>query len=241
MTKPRFIAGTVYPHEKVRNPPQVQPLLPPDIQQVSGSIDIQDYTETGVNEGMQRYWDCVDQLVHQGANSITLAGLPVASQLGRPRVLELVKETAQKTGAIADAHGEAVVDALKHLRADRIAIASRWSDELNAALVAYLDQAGIEVLAVTSANQWARQSFSMSIEEGVRLAFQLGRDAMRRAPQATALLLPGGAWRSLAVVPSLEEDYGIPVVTNRLAQTWRMIAAGIAPPVAGWGRLIASR
>ncbi|MCI3952412.1 MAG: putative decarboxylase [Burkholderiales bacterium] len=241
MTTPRFIVGTVYPTEKVRNPPQAQPLLPPDIQQISASIEIQDYTEAGVNEGMQRYWRCVGALAHQGANSITLAGLPVASQLGRPRVLELIKETAEKTHAIADAHGEAVVAALHHLGADRIAIASRWSEKLNGALIAYLNDAGIEVLAVTSAGQWAKQSFSMSIEEGVRLAFQLGREAMRRAPQAKALLLPGGAWRSLAVVPILEEDYGIPVITNRIAQTWRLIAAGIAPPVEGWGRLLAAR
>lgn len=241
MTTPRFIVGTVYPTEKVRNPPQVQPLLPPDIQQISASIEIQDYTEAGVNEGMQRYWRCVGALAHQGANSITLAGLPVASQLGRPRVLELIKETREKTHAIADAHGEAVIAALHHLGADRIAIASRWSEKLNGALVAYLNDAGIEVLAVTSAGQWAKQSFSMSIEEGVRLAFQLGREAMQRAPQAKALLLPGGAWRSLAVVPILEEDYGIPVITNRIAQTWRLIAAGIAPPVEGWGRLLAAR
>lgn len=237
---PRYIVGTVYPHERVRNPPQVQPLLPPDIQQITASINIEDYTEAGVKDGMQRYWDCVDALVQQKANSITLAGLPIASQLGRARVLELVQQTAQKTAAVADAHGEAVVAALHHLGADRIAIASRWSDKLNSLLVAYLDHAGIEVLAVTSAGQWAQQSFSMSIEEGVKLAFQLGREAMRRAPEAKALLLPGGAWRSLAVVPILEEDYDVPVVTNRLAQTWRLIAAGIAPPVTGWGRLIAS-
>ena len=34
-----------------------------------------------------RYWQCVDELVSQGAQRITLAGFPIASQLGRPRVL----------------------------------------------------------------------------------------------------------------------------------------------------------
>ena len=81
----------------------------------------------------------------------------------------------------------------------------------------------------------------MSIEEGVKLAFQLGREAMRRAPNAEALLLAGGAWRSLAALPILEEDYGIPVVTNPIAPIWRLIHDGIAPPVEGWGRLLASR
>lgn len=81
----------------------------------------------------------------------------------------------------------------------------------------------------------------MSIEAGVKLAFQLGREAMRRAPNADVLLMPGGAWRSLAAVPILEEDFNLPVVTNPIAKIWRFIEAGIAPPVQGWGRLLAGK
>jgi maleate cis-trans isomerase len=94
-------------------------------------------------------------------------------------------------------------------------------------------------LNVTSEGQWAKEAFSMSIEQGVKLAFQLGREAMKKSPGADGLLLPGGAWRSLAAVPILEEDFGRPVVTNPIAQVWRLMAAGIAPPVQGWGRLLA--
>ena len=140
----------------------------------------------------------------------------------------------------SESQAEATIAALRHLGTTRIAIASRWADELNRLLVAYLNHAGIEVLAITSANQWGKQAFSMSIEEGVKLAFQLGRQAMRSAPDAQALLLGGGAWRSLAVVPILEEDFGIPVVPNPIAPVWRLIHDGIAPPVKGWGRLLAN-
>ena len=241
--KVRFVAGTVSPIGPDRHPnPQPEPLLPADIRCISASIEIPDYTTAGVDQAIgQRYWGCVDELMKQGAQSITLAGLPISSQLGRPRVLKLLEETARKTGVKADAHGEATVAALQHVGARRIAIASRWSGQLNEAVVAYLTQAGIEVLAITSVGQWAKQAFSMSIDEGVKLAFQLGREAMRKAPQAQALLLAGGAWRSLAAVPVLEEDFNVPVVTNPIAQVWRLIAAGVAPPVTGWGRLLAAR
>lgn len=241
--KPRYILGTVSPIGTARHPlPQPQPLLPPDILRIQTSIEVTDYTTDGVNEAIsQRYWPCVDELIKQGANSITLAGFPIASQLGRPRVLALLEETARKTGAVADAHAEATVAALQHFGAKRIAVASRWSDELNRRVVDYLTQAGIEVLTITSVGQWAKQAFSMSIEEGVKLAFQLGREAVRKAPKADALFLAGGAWRSLAAVPILEEDFGIPVITNPITQPWRLIAAGIAPPVEGWGRLLAGK
>ena len=240
--KIRFVAGTVSPIGTDRHPmPQPEPLLPKDIRRISSSIEIADYTAGGVHAAIeQRYWGCVDELIGQGAQSITLAGLPIASQLGRARVQELLAETARRTGVKADSHAEATVAAVRHLGASRIAVASRWSGELNDRLTAYLTDSGIEVLTITTAGQWAKQAFSMSIEEGVKLAFQLGRQAMRAAPRAEALLLAGGAWRSLAAVPILEEDYGIPVITNPIAQVWRFIAAGIAPPVTGWGRLLAS-
>jgi arylmalonate decarboxylase len=240
--RPRYIAGSIAPLGPDRHPmPQPEPLLPPDIKRISSSIEISDYTKSGVDEAIgNRYWACVDELAAKGANSISLSGLPIASQLGRLRVLELIKQTAERTGAVADSQSEATVDAMRHLGMRRIAIASRWSDELNEKLVAYLTSAGFEVLAVTSAGQWAKQAFSMSIEEGVRLAFQLGREAMRKAPTADGLLLPGGAWRSLAAVPILEEDFGKPVVTNPIAQVWRLISNRIAPPVRGWGMLLAN-
>jgi maleate cis-trans isomerase len=63
---------------------------------------------------------------------------------------------------------------------------------------------------------------------------------MKKAPKADALLVPGGAWRSLAAVPILEEDFGRPAFTNTLGRVWRMIHAEIAPPVQGWGRLLAT-
>jgi arylmalonate decarboxylase len=239
----RFIAGTITPLGPDRHPmSQPQALLPPTIRRISSSIEIGDYTVDGVNEAIRdRYWNCVDDLLRQGAQSITLAGFPIASQLGRPRLLELQAETEKRTGVTADSQAEATVAALRHLGARRIAIASRWSTQLNEAFVGYLKHADIEVLAITSVGQWARQAFSMSIEEGVKLAFQLGREAMRKAPSAEALLLAGGAWRSLAAVPILEDDFQIPVITNPIAPVWRLIAAGVAPPVEGWGRLLALR
>ena len=240
--KPRYTAGRIAPLGEERHPmPKMEPLLPPDIRRVSASIDISDYTPEGVASAIEeRYWHCVDELVSQGAQHISLVGLPIASQLGRPRVLELIEETQRKTGVTADSHADATIAALRRFGASRIAVASRWSEQLNGVLRAYFKHAGIEFATITGVGQWAKQAFSMSIDEGVRLSFQLGREAMRKAPDAQALLLAGGAWRSLAAVPILEEDYNVPVVTNPVAEVWRFIDAGIAPPVKGWGRLLAA-
>lgn len=241
--RPRYTWGFIGPtadgtETQQRASPQL--LLPPDVVQVTAGLGIRDYTVEGVEEAIGRYWTCVDSLIAQDAESIELGGVPISSQLGRSRVLALLDETLQRTGLPAGSTNEAIIAALQHLGAGRIAIASRWADQLNRAMTDYFSQAGIAVLAVTSAGQWAREAFAMSIEEGVVLAMRLGREAMRSDPSAEALLLPGGTWRSLAAVPLLEEEFDVPVLTNSVATAWRFIQQGIAPPVEGWGRLLAA-
>jgi maleate cis-trans isomerase len=164
---------------------------------------------------------------------------PIGSQLGRPRVLKIMEETEQKTGLPADSTMETVVDLFKHLGAKKIAIGSRWADQLNRAMVDYFAHAGISVAAITSEGQWAREAFAMSVERGIVLAMRLGRVAMRQAPDADALLLPGGTWLALAAVPLLEDEFDVPVLGGGVPSAWRYMEMGLAPPVQGWGRVLA--
>ena len=241
-SEPRYRWGFIGPTEAggaQQQRSQPEPLLPPDVVEVSTGLGISDYTTEGVEEAIGgRYWKCVDELVAKKAQSLNLGGVPISSQLGRPRVLSLIGETQQKTGLPADSTNEAIIAALERLGVKRIAVASRWALQLNEALVGYFGRAGIEVASITSEGQWAREAFAMSVEKGIVLAFRLGREAMRKAPNAGALLLPGGTWRSLAAVPILEDDFDVPVITNGTATAWRIISQGIAPPVKGWGRLL---
>jgi maleate cis-trans isomerase len=217
-----------------------EPLLPPSIEIVQAMLGVKDYTRQGVDEAMTRYWACVDQLVQQGVQRLTFAGVPLSAQLGRPRVLQLLEQTQQRTGLVADAANESIIAALEHLGAASVAIASRFPDQVNDAIVAYFEAAGLRVPTITRRDQWARDIAGESIEAGIKLAAELGREAMRRAPDADALLLPGGSWRALAVVPLLEEDFGKPVITNATARAWRLMHAGLAPAKPGWGVLLAS-
>ena len=237
--KPRYYWGRILPRGVGgEGGLKRQRLVPDDIALVQTGLGLPEYTKDGVESAITRYWECVDELVTQGAQSIELEGLPISAQLGRKRCLELIEETQKKTGVIADTAGEAVAAGIKHMGVRTITIGSRWAGELNEALTRYMEDAGIKVLACTTAGQWAAEASAMSIEEGIKLSVQLGREAIRKAPDAEGLLLPGGAWLSLPAVPILEEESGKPVFTNEVCRTWRLIHAGIAPAVKGWGRLL---
>ena len=240
---PSYVWGLINPRvglDEQESNEKSEPLLPPEVSAVSNGLGIRDYTVEGIEEAMVRYDDLTADLVSRGAQRVVLAGIPISVQLGRKRVLELMHYTQERFGVPGDAAAEAVIAAMQHLGVSRVAVGSRWADEVNNALTRYFAEADIEVLAITSEGQWAEQGSAMSFDKGVRLAFDLGRQAMREAPQADSLFLPGGAWRPLAAVPILEEDYGKPVFTNGNTRAWRIIHDGYAPPVHGWGRLLAT-
>lgn len=244
LLRPRFRYGEILPRiGGVRRGDgyQFYRLVPLDVLQVSIGLGIEDYTHQGVEAAMGNFWPCVDALAGEAVDRILLAGVPISSQLGRPRVLELVSEVRQRTGIEMEASLEAMLAGLRRLGARRVVVASRWADALNQALTVYLEAGGVEVLATTSRGQWAATAFGMSLEEGLRTALEVGREAARLAPSAEAIIVPGGAAMSLHVVPALEQEVGTPVLTNLNAEVWNgLVRPGVIRPVDGWGRLLAA-
>ena len=150
---PSYIWGVIAPaqgDEAGGGSLQSEPLLPPEVVTLSNVLGIEDYTTQGVEDAMGRYSGCVQDLVSRGAQRVSLNGIPISVQLGRQRVLELIEDTQKTLGVPGDTAGEAVVAAMHHMGVKKIAVGSRWADQVNDALIKYLDHAGIEVLTVTA-------------------------------------------------------------------------------------------
>ena len=238
---PRFKYGSIEPPAGGvrRGGYQFYRLVPMDVMEISVGLGIKEYTPEGVEDAIANFWPCVDTLVQEQVDWIVLGGVPVSSQLGRDRVQTLAAEVMSKYNIHMDSPTEAMIAGLQHLGAKKITIASRWADQLNGRMSEYFSSAGLEVLHVTSRNQWGKQAFGMSFEEGLQMALDVGREAARNAPQADAIVAPGGAAMSLHVIPALEEEFGKPVLTNLSAEVWNaLVRPGVIEPVRGWGALL---
>ena len=145
----------------------------------------------------------------------------------------------RKQAILADCY-EALIAAMNYLGLTQVAIGSRWADPVNDAIKRYLQAGGINVLGITKRNQWASDSFAMSLEQGLEMALDVGREAARTWPEAEAISVPGGAAMSLHVIPAIEDEYDKPAFTNMSAEVWNdLVRPGIIPRVKGWGRLLA--
>ena len=121
------------------------------------------------------------------------------------------------------------------------AVGSRWADELNARVKAYLEEGGLEVVGVTSRGQWAEQAFGMSFEQGLQTALDVGREAATLDPNVDAVWVAGGAAMALHIIPALEAEFGKPAFTNLSAEVWHgLVHTKVIDPVKDWGTLLAT-
>src|SRR5215470_16969263 len=123
---PRFRYGVIHPRSTAglqRGPGyQFYRLVPVDVMELSTGLGLENYTPEGVEKALRNYWTCVEMLAREKAEVIIFGGAPVSAVLTRPRVVELLRATKEKTGIPADAPLEALIAAMKHLGLKKLAV-----------------------------------------------------------------------------------------------------------------------
>ena len=242
---PWYQLGYVIPHLYTDlDAYQFYRVAPEGMMLVTTGLDLKDYSLAAVEQELPVLWARFDLLARKKVDRISLSGVPVASALGREKMREILAEGQARTGLTCDTDLEAHIATLQRFGATRIALATRWPATVNGALTRYLAEAGIEVIACRSRARSLQANKESSAADDHLLALELGSQALRAAPDAHALLMPGGLWYAIHAVPVLEAEYGKPVLLNILSTTWAALhAAGdrmLYRPDARWGKVLGS-
>ena len=211
---------------------------------VTTGLDLREYSLAAVEQELPGLARAFDRLASKKVDRLSLSGVPVASALGRKRMREILAEAEQRTGIACDTDLEAHISTLHRLGARRIALATRWPTAVTDALTRYLADAGIEVLVCRSRARTLQENKYSSAAADHELALELGAQALRDAPEAEALLMPGGLWFAIHAVPMLESEFGKPVLLNITSTTAAALAAAgdrvLHRPEPRWGKVLAS-
>lgn len=245
IVSPWFQLGYIIPHRYTdMDGYQFYRIAPDGVMLVTTQLDLGAYSLESVEEQMPTFWDRVDVLAKKKVDLISLSGVPIASVLGRDRVLKLLEDVEDRTGLPASTDVEAHIAVLKHFGVQKLALATRWPERVVSALTTYLGAADIEVIITRSMGRELDENKQANHEQDFELALELGRQALREAPGAQALMLPGGLWFAIHAVPILEEEFGIPVTMNISAALWHAIQGKCSDlPAQGdarWGSIIGS-
>ena len=93
-----------------------EPLLPPNIVEITAGLGISDYTPEGVDEAIGRYWDCVERLEAAGcAANRFMGGVPIFEPTWAAAGAGTAGATRAKAGLPADSTNEAIIAALEFL------------------------------------------------------------------------------------------------------------------------------
>jgi maleate cis-trans isomerase len=246
---PWYQLGYIIPHRYTdMDAYQFYKVAPDGMMLVTTGLDLSDYTLDSVESQLPIFYSSLDVLTKKKVDRIALSGVPIAAAMGRKRMLDLLSEATKRTKIECDTDLEAHISTLKNLGVTKLAIGSRWSDSVNQALIKYLAEAGIEVLACQSQGRSLADNKLANAMSDHDLAIKLGREALQAAPNAQALLLPGGLWYAIYAVPILEAEFGKPVLLNILSTTSaamhsktyqsKLQGSGKADPY--WGKVLAS-
>ncbi|MSP57110.1 MAG: hypothetical protein EXR69_16155 [Myxococcales bacterium] len=132
----------------------------------------------------------------------------------------------------------AATEALREMGARRPAVVTPVGDAKNQDVRAYLEASGFQVATI--------QGFPTRSTREIKAlpptaAYDAARSAFATAPGADGIYIMSVRWRSTEYADRLEQELGVPVITNFGSFIWRALTAiGYPRPVRGYGRLLAS-
>lgn len=197
---------------------------------------IHDVTVERLSETVTQIERAALELASAEVDIILQAGTAIAFFRGFGHDQELSRRITAVTGIKATTSLTAVVEALRALKAQRLAIATAYLPEIDARLVDVLQQSGFQVATIRG------MGLKKSIDMG-RVApdetYRLAKEVVRAAPDAEGILISCGNLRTFEVIEPLETDTGLPVITSNQAGLWQALRlVGVKDRLLGLGRLL---
>lgn len=197
---------------------------------------IHDVTVEGLSETVTQIERAALELASAEVDIILQAGTAIAFFRGFGHDQELSRRITAVTGIKATTSLTAVVEALRALKAQRLAIATAYLPEIDARLVDVLQQSGFQVATIRG------MGLKKSIDMG-RVApdetYRLAKEVVRAAPDTEGILISCGNLRTFEVIEPLETDTGLPVITSNQAGLWQALRlVGVKDRLLGLGRLL---
>ncbi|HWM11116.1 MAG TPA: hypothetical protein VNO82_17300 [Solirubrobacteraceae bacterium] len=180
----------------------------------------------------------VDMLEYKDADCVLITGDLIQAAMGPQWTGELVDAVEQATGKPTVTAMTALTDALEHLGASRVAVATPWRPDQNEHPRRYLEEAGFTVAAIDG---YDTQRPNDVLELDPRTAYTRALEVFRSAEDADAIYIACPLWRGAteAIAP-LEQETGVPVLAFFNPILWRCLRSlGYTEPVADFGRLLA--
>ena len=157
----------------------------------------------------------MEELRLAGAESVVWACTGASFVYGFEGAHDQIARLARAAGLPASSTSFAFAHAVRELGATRVAVAATYPDEIARLFTAFLESAGLEVVATRGSGiVTAAESGTWGLDEVKELAVAGDH------PDAEVVLIPDTALHTAAWIPELEELLGKPVLTANQVTVW---------------------
>jgi len=177
-----------------------------------------------------------EKLAAAGAEAIELTGTSLTFYKGEAFNQRLRQAVTDASGLRATTMSDGVIDGLKAVGANRVAVATAYNDEVNARLRAFLIEHDLEPLVVTGLGIEAMEDIDHVTQDDL---IEFSARVHASAPDADSMLVSCGGFRTLEIIAPLEARTGVPVISSMPHGLWagaRLVGLSGAAP--GYGTLL---
>lgn len=215
--------GLVVPSSNATAEPEFRDYLPDSITVHGARMALESVTVDELDAMSDDAARAAELLGHADVDAVAYACTTGSLIHGPGFDAELEDRLERAAGVPAVATARSVVRALEALDAERIAVATPYTDELDEKEREFLDAAGFEVAALDGRGLAANAAIGELAPTDARdqVTDLIGSDI----DDLDAVFVSCTNYRSLAAVEGLEADLGLPVVTSNGATLWDVCGA----------------
>jgi maleate isomerase len=211
-------------------------ILPEGIGVVLTNVDIRSGTRDEFEQVLPRYEAKVAELAEADVEIIHPAGAPPFFLLGYRGEAELLAGWEKKYKKPVFTNGTTQVNALRAFNAKSFVGASYFPGDINKSYANYFVEAGFDVREMEGMNVAFDRVQTLSSRE----VYKFIRGLFLRHSDVDAIYMLGSGWRTMDIIETMENDFGVPVVHHIPAQSWEIQKRlHVRQKLSGFGRLLA--
>ncbi|MGB7076458.1 MAG: aspartate/glutamate racemase family protein [Xanthobacteraceae bacterium] len=216
------------------------PIMYPGMRFIPRGVGVRALTPEGYESAFNGILPAAEYLARQGVDAIMVIGTSLTFYRGAEAHNRLLEQLRARTGLPVSTMSQALIDGLREVGADRVAVTTAYTDVVNRRLKELLEAAGVEVLSLECFNLLEFNApHKITEAEIISLSdTAVAKANAGKARPAEAILISCGGLRTLGVAAPLEARHDIPVVSSATAAFWAaMRLVGESGRIDGYGRL----
>lgn len=226
--------GQIRPASAIEGAEEWRRVAPEGVAFIDARTIVQEVTDEALRAMMAQVVEAARQIAWAKPDVIAQCGAPGIFLRGFGHDKVVIDEIYEATKVPATTMMTAMVDAMHALELRRVAVGTIYTDYVNGKLKTYLEQSGFDVVAMKGL-QISQPSEVIYLEASH--AYRLGREVAAQG-SADGVLISCGGFRTFEMIPALERDAGMPVVTSNQATLWKTLRmTGIGDDIPELGHL----